>query len=111
MNTKAFSLVAALGLALSSGAIAGSAKTYQVTGPILEMSDTIIVIEKEKGKNERWEIVRDSSTKTTGEMKVGDKVTITYTMTATEIESKGAAKPAKEAKASASPSASPMKKK
>jgi hypothetical protein len=37
--------------------------------------------------NERWKIARDSSTKTSGEIKAGDKVTTTYTVTATEIES------------------------
>jgi len=94
MKTTAFSLVAALSLALTSVALAGPAKTYQVTGPVLEMNDTTIVIEKEKGKNERWEIARDASTKASGEVKVGDKVTITYTMKATEIETKAPAKTA-----------------
>jgi hypothetical protein len=37
--------------------------------------------------NEHWKIARDSSTKTSGRIKAGDKVTITYTGTATEIES------------------------
>jgi hypothetical protein len=37
--------------------------------------------------NERWKIARDSSTKTSGGIKAGDKVTTTYTVTATEIES------------------------
>ena len=110
MKNTVVSLVAAGAFALSSVAFAGSPKTYQVTGPILEMNDNTIVIEKEKGKNERWEVARDASTKTNGEIKVGDKVTITYTMTATEIESKGAAKSAKGAKASASPAVSPAKK-
>jgi hypothetical protein len=110
MKTTAFSFITAASLLLSNAAFAGSTKTYQATGPVLELSDTTIVIEKERGKNERWEIARDASTKTSGEIKVGDKVTITYSMTATEIESKGPAKPAKGAKASASPAASPAKK-
>lgn len=110
MKNTVFSLLIAGAFALSSVALAGSAKTYQVTGPILEVNDNMIVVEKEKGKNERWEIARDASTKTSGEMKVGDKVTITYTMTATEIESKGASKTAKGSKASASPATSPAKK-
>jgi uncharacterized protein (UPF0548 family) len=37
---------------------------------------------------ERFEIDRDSSTKVTGDLKVGDKVTIMYTMTAKEVEVK-----------------------
>jgi len=106
MKITAFSLAVAASLAFGNVALAGPTKTYQVTGPILEMSDSTIVIEKEKGRNERWEIARDASTKASGEMKVGDKVTITYTMTATEIEVKG---PAKTGKTSASPTASPKK--
>ncbi len=68
---------------------AGSPKTYQVTGPVLEMNDTMIAVQKGK---DRWEIARDASTKLDGDVKVGSKVTITYTMTATTIEAK-AAKP------------------
>lgn len=105
MNTL-FSLAAAGMLALSGTALAGATKTYQVTGPILEMNDSMIAVQKGK---DRWEIAKDATTKATGEMKVGDKVTITYTMTATEIESKAAAPKAgkdaasKPAKAAASP--------
>jgi hypothetical protein len=96
-------------LLFSSAAFGGQTKTYQVTGPILEINDSTIVVEKEKGKDERWEIARDSSTKADGEMKVGDKVTITYRMTATKIEAKGAAAD-NGAKAGSSPTASPAKK-
>jgi hypothetical protein len=86
-----FSLLAAVSLALSSAAFAG-VKDYQVTGPILEVNDSMIAVQKGK---DRWEIARDSNTKASGEMKVGDKVTVHYTMTATSIEAKaekGAAK-------------------
>jgi hypothetical protein len=88
-----FSIVAAGSLALSSMASAAGTKTYQVTGPVLEMNDSMIAVQKGK---ERWEIARDSSTKVTGDLKVGAKVTITYTMSATEVEVKPekAAKPA-----------------
>ena len=48
-----------------------------------------------KKGNDRWEIAKDSSTKGAAEAKVGDKVTIHYTMTATEIEAKGNEKGAK----------------
>jgi len=84
-------LVAAGSLALSSAALAAG-KTYQVTGPVLEMNDTMIAVQKGK---ERWEVARDASTKVNGDLKVGAKVTITYTMTATDVEvkaEKGAAK-------------------
>lgn len=84
-----FSVVAAGTLAFSSMALAAGTKTYQVTGPVLEMNDTMIAVQKGK---DRWEIARDASTKVTGDLKVGAKVTITYTMSATEVEVK-AAKP------------------
>jgi hypothetical protein len=89
-----FSIVAACSLALSSMALAAGTKTYQVTGPVLEMNDSMIAVQKGK---ERWEIARDSSTKVNGDLKVGAKVTITYTMSATEVE----VKPEKGAKSSA----------
>lgn len=79
------SLLAAASLALSSAAFAAGAKTYQVTGPVLEVTDTMITVQKGK---DRWEINRDANTKVTGDLKVGDKVTITYTMTATDVEVK-----------------------
>jgi hypothetical protein len=85
-TTTAFSLLAAAALALSSAAFAAG-KDYQVTGPILEVNDSMIVVEK-GAKKERWEIARDANTKSSGEMKVGDKVTVHYTMTATNIEVK-----------------------
>ncbi len=103
--TALLSLLAASLLAFAGSAQASPNKTYQVTGPILEMNDSMIAVQKGK---DRWEIARDASTKATGEMKVGDKVTVTYKMTATEIESKGMSKAAQD---SSSPSASPAKKK
>jgi len=78
-------LLAAASLALSGAAFAAGAKTYQVTGPVLEVTDSIIAVQKGK---ERWEVNRDANTKVTGDVKVGDKVTITYTMSATNVEVK-----------------------
>jgi len=104
MNTKAFSLIAVASLAFSSLAFAAGAKTYQVTGPVLEVNDSMIAVQKGK---DRWEINRDANTKVTGDLKVGEKVTVTYTMSATDIEvkpGKGAKKPP------ASPPGSPEKK-
>ena len=66
-------------------ALAAGGKTYQVTGPVLEMNDSMIAVQKGK---DRWEIARDANTKVTGDLKVGAKVTITYTMTATDVEVK-----------------------
>lgn len=78
-------IIAAGVLALSGSVQAGSTKSYQVTGPVLEMNDSMIVVQKGK---ERWEIARDASTKMTGDVKVGAKVTIMYTMSATEVDAK-----------------------
>ena len=86
MKTNIFvSLIAAASLALSSVAFAASTKDYQVTGPVLEVNDSMIAVQKGK---DRWEIARDSSTKVDGDLKVGDKVTVHYTMTATNVEVK-----------------------
>jgi hypothetical protein len=79
------SLISALSLTLSSLALADSAKSYQVTGPVLEMNDSMIAVQKGK---DRWEINRDASSKVPTDLKVGDKVTITYTMTAKSVEMK-----------------------
>ncbi|MEO7300878.1 MAG: hypothetical protein ABI042_20115 [Verrucomicrobiota bacterium] len=62
-------------------------KTYQVTGPILEVNAKMIVVQK---GDERWEIARDEATKNKGDLKVGEKVTIHYRMTATSVETKEA---------------------
>jgi hypothetical protein len=103
MHMKALSLIAAASLALSSLVFAAGAKTYQVTGPVLEVTDSMIAVQKGK---DRWEINRDSSTKVSGDLKVGEKVTITYTMSATDVEVKAAKGAKKEAAGAA---ASPKK--
>ena len=82
-------------LLAASSLNAADTKTYQVTGPVLEVTPTAITVQK---GNDKWEIARDSKTKVTGDIKVGAKVTIYYTMTATEVEVKEA-KAAKEGKA------------
>jgi len=64
---------------------------YQVTGPVLEVKDDSITVQK---GNEKWKIARDKNTKVTGDLKVGSKVTIEYTMSATKIDVKEAAKKA-----------------
>ncbi len=78
-------LIAASALALAGAAKADPAKDYQVTGPVLEMTDTMIAVQKGE---DRWEIKRDAATKIEGDVKVGSKVTIMYTMTATKVEAK-----------------------
>jgi hypothetical protein len=72
--------------ALSLGASSlFAADAYQVTGPVLELTDTKIVVQKGK---EKWEVARSADTKVTGDLKVGAKVTIEYTMTAKTVEVK-----------------------
>jgi hypothetical protein len=81
--------IAALSSALilsATLAFAGSQKSYQVTGPVLELKDDLIVVQK---GSEKWEIAREKDTKVTGDLKVGSKVTIQYQMKAMSIEAKG----------------------
>lgn len=84
-------------LLIAPFALAAGPKNYQVTGPVLEVKDDTITVQK---GSEKWEIARDKATKVNGDPKVGSKVTIQYQMKATEIEVKGEAKkaegPAKE---------------
>ncbi len=75
----------------SSVVLAAGLNTYQVTGPVLEVKDDVIVVQKGK---EKWEIAKDKDTKVTGDLKVGEKVTIMYTMKAASIEVKAAKKKA-----------------
>jgi hypothetical protein len=73
-------------IALVTLAISSSAWAYQVTGPVLEVTDSKIVVQKGK---EKWEIARTADTKVSGDLKVGSKVTIEYTMAAKSVEVKG----------------------
>jgi hypothetical protein len=79
----------ATSLFVASAVNAADVKTYQVTGPVLEITPTTIVVQKGK---DRWELRRDQNIKITGDLKVGAKVTITYTMVAQEVEVKPAKK-------------------
>lgn len=70
------------------------AKTYQVTGPVLELTDTVIVVQK---GDEKWELARDKGTKIVGDLKVGAKVTVLYRCVAVDVEVK-VEKPEKKSK-------------
>src|ERR687891_2169166 len=74
---------------LTSVAMAAGAKDYRVTGPVLDVKDDVITVEKGK---EKWEIGRDKDTKVKGELQKGSKVTIHYKMTATSVDVKDAGK-------------------
>ena len=71
-------------------------KTYQVTGPVLEVTPNAVVVQKGK---EKWEVARDAATKVTGDLKVGSKVTIEYTMKAATVVVKEEGKKAETKKA------------
>lgn len=78
--------LAACGLMLAtSNLVAAEAKTYQVTGPVLELTESVIVVQKGEDK---WQIARSKDAKVTGDLKVGAKVTIEYRMVATTVEVK-----------------------
>jgi hypothetical protein len=71
---------------LLAPAQAGPVK-YQVTGPVLELRDDVIVVQK---GSEKWELARDKTTVIAGDLKVGAKVTVYYTMEASKVEVKEA---------------------
>jgi len=66
-------------------AFAAGPNTYQVTGPVLDVTNDVVTVQK---GNEKWEIARTKDTKVTGDLKKGAKVTIKYTMTADSVEVK-----------------------
>lgn len=77
--------LAGIALLAASTAMAAGSKTYQATGAVLEVKEDVVVIQKGK---EKWEIAKDKDTKVTGELKVGSKATVMYTMKAASIEAK-----------------------
>ena len=96
MNKPLLSLLAAGGLAFALvPAGVAAPKDYQVTGPIVSMTDTTVVVKKGQ---EDWELSKDAAFKPTdgSELKVGDKVTIHYTMEAKSVEKKTPAKKEKQ---------------
>jgi hypothetical protein len=82
---KALILAVMLLFAAVALPVFGATKTYQVTGPVLEVRPDAIVVQK---GTEKWEIARDSSTKVPADLKAGSKVTITYRMIASDVEVK-----------------------
>ena len=86
---KKIFLAAVIVLLTVSLALAAGPKTYQVTGPVLELTNDVITVQKGKDK---WQIARDKDTKVKGDLKVGSKVTIEYIMKAVGVEAKADAK-------------------
>ncbi len=66
------------------GLHAASAKSYQVTGPVVALTDSVITVMKGE---EKWEIDRGSA-KVEGKLAVGSRVTVHYKMSAASIEVK-----------------------
>ena len=81
--------VFAAALLLTSMAIAAGPKDYQVTGPVLDVTDDVITVQK---GSEKWEIGRNKDTKINGDLKKGSKVTIQYKMTASTVDVKDTGK-------------------
>ena len=96
---RALWLFAIVIVALSVGfgiGVTAAAKTYQFTGTVKANDAGTLTVEK--SAKETWTFSTDKDTK--GTAKVGDKVTVTYKMVATDIEGKpattaAAKKPAK----------------
>ena len=84
-------LASTLAILLALPALAAAPKTYQVTGPVLELTSDMIVVKK---GSDRWEIARDAATKVTGDLKVGATVTIQYRMSAASVDVKADKAPA-----------------
>ena len=114
MKKPFLTLAAACGLLLPFAPAGFAAPSdYQVTGPITALTDSTVTVQK--GGKENFEFARDASFKAAdgSELKVGDKVTIHYTLSVKSVEKKDAAKadkkPAGKAGAAPAASASPAK--
>ncbi len=80
--------LAACGLLFSaaSSAFAAAPKDYQITGTVSELTETTVTLTT--NKKETWGFARTADTKLPDGAKVGDKVTVHYTMTAGTVDAK-----------------------
>ena len=84
MKPKIICLLAALSFALSGIVFAAGAKTYQITGTVVEATGSKVTVEK---GTDRFEFDIDpATTKGSAELKVGSTVTVTYVMSVSKIE-------------------------
>jgi hypothetical protein len=84
MNPKIICLLAALSIALGGNLVAAGAKTYEITGTVVEATGSNVTVEK---GTERFEFGIDpATTKGSADLKGGSAVTVTYLMSATKIE-------------------------
>lgn len=83
---KRFLSLAIAFLFMATVAIAAEPKDYQVTGPVLDVNEDVVIVQK---GNEKWEIGRDKGTKIKGgDLKKGSRVTVHYKMNASSIDVK-----------------------
>lgn len=95
------STVFAAALLAAASAFAAAPSEYQVTGAVTAITDTVLTVQKGK---EVFECARNADTKVTGgDPKIGDKVTVHYTIIASAVENKGVAPMKKPAAPAASP--------
>lgn len=88
-----FAAVAVGGLLFSAAASAFAApKDYQITGTVSELTDTTVTLMSKT--KEAFNFARTADTKLPDGAKVGDKVTVHYTMTAGTVDAKSEAAPA-----------------
>ena len=78
-------LIVALAIGFGAG-MSAAGKSYQFTGTVKSNDGGVLTVEK--SAKETWTFSTNKDTK--GTAKVGDKVTVYYTMVATEIEVKPA---------------------
>jgi hypothetical protein len=86
-------VIVASSLGFSAG-LRAAGKSYQFTGTVKASDAGTLTVQK--SPSETWTF--DTNKDTKGTAKVGDKVTVYYTMVATEIEAKPAAATAAPAK-------------
>ena len=86
-------VIVASSLGFSAG-LRAAGKSYQFTGTVKASDAGTLTVQK--SASETWTF--DTNKDTKGTAKVGDKVTVYYTMVATEIEAKPAAATAAPAK-------------
>ena len=86
-------IVVFAGLFVAGGRAA--AKSYQFTGVVKAVTGEMLTVEKNSKETWQFETAKDTKG---GPAKVGDRVTVSYKMVATEIESKPAPTAAKSKK-------------
>jgi len=85
-SLKIGSLLTALVLSFTAiNPVLADDHSYQVTGPVLAVTDTSITVKKGTAP---WTVSRDASTQVTGTLAVGAKVTIKYHMVADTVVAK-----------------------